>query len=147
MAAAATPACIFSPLFRISPRHNGSDLYDSFELQAVAKQLNRALVKASAESSSPTTSAVLNSPFYSKCLGVVYKQNAKASRRISCSQIRNEEVENRADCGSTRINIFLRFWNMAKQGFLRGKRNPCSNSQVHLVGVPYTKLLGLWRSD
>lgn len=118
--AAATPAC----MFRLSPRHNGSDLYDSFELQAVAKQLNRALVKASAGSFSPKSSGVLKSPFYSKCLGGVYKQNAKASRRISCSQIRDEAVENRADCG-----IFLRFWNMAKKGFQRSKRNPCrSNS-------------------
>lgn len=125
---AATPACILSPLFRFSPRHNGSDLYDSFELQAVAKQLNRALVKASAGSFSPKSSGVLKSPFYTKCLGGVYKQNAKASRRISCSQIRDETVDNKADCRST-MNIFLRFWNMAKKGFQRSKRNPCrSNS-------------------
>ncbi|PHT46277.1 hypothetical protein CQW23_15435 [Capsicum baccatum] len=116
---AASPACIFSPLFRFS-QHNGSELYDSFELQAVAKQLNRALVKASAQSSSPTTCAVLNSPFYTKCLGGVYKKNVKVCRRISCSQSRNNDgaVEK---YGSRKINsVFLRFWNMAKHGFLRG---------------------------
>ncbi|OIT29308.1 hypothetical protein A4A49_54826 [Nicotiana attenuata] len=128
--AAATPACVLSPLFRLSPRHNGSDLYDSFELQAVAKQLNHALIKASTGSFSPKSSGVLKSPFYNKYLGGVYKQNAKASMRISCSQIRDEAVDNRADCRST-MNIFLRFWSVAKLGFLRSKQNPCrSNSYV-----------------
>ncbi|KAK6787640.1 hypothetical protein RDI58_016165 [Solanum bulbocastanum] len=116
----------FQRTFKFSHRHNGSELFDSFELQEVVKQLNLALVKASAESSSPITSAVLNSPFYTKCFGGSYKQNAKASRtrRISYSQI---GVENRADCRSAEINsIFLRLWNMAKQGFSRGKRNHSS---------------------
>uniref|UniRef100_A0A3Q7GXK7 Uncharacterized protein n=1 Tax=Solanum lycopersicum TaxID=4081 RepID=A0A3Q7GXK7_SOLLC len=114
----------FHRTFKFSHRHNGSELFDSFELQQVVKQLNLALIKASAESSSPITSAVLNSPFYTKCLGGSYKQNAKSSRtrRISYSQI---GVENTADCKSTGINcIFLRFWNMAKQGFFRGKPKP-----------------------
>lgn len=117
MAPAATPAC---PPFRFN-QHNGSELYDSFELQQVVKQLNLAVVKASAEASSPITSALLNSPFYIKCLGRTCKLNVKASRRISFPQIRNGGgVQNRVHCESK--SIFQRFWNIAKQGFLRAKR-------------------------
>ncbi|PQQ20478.1 hypothetical protein Pyn_22277 [Prunus yedoensis var. nudiflora] len=37
------PPHTLSPIWRLSPRHNGSTLYDSYELRAVTHQLNKAI--------------------------------------------------------------------------------------------------------
>ncbi|KAL7139348.1 hypothetical protein ABFS83_09G044600 [Erythranthe nasuta] len=112
-----------TPIWKLSPMHNGgsssssSNLLDSYELQAITKQLNRA-IRASNGQSTPRSPRLL-SPFYLHRLDRIYKQNSNTSKKISSSKQNSK-------CTTTEVKgtrgFVLRLWNKVKQGFLRGNK-------------------------
>ncbi|KAL9156083.1 hypothetical protein ABFS82_09G049200 [Erythranthe guttata] len=111
-----------TPIWKLSPKHNvvvsssSSNLLDSYELQAITKQLNRA-IRASNGQSAPRSPRLL-SPFYLHRLDRIYKQNSNKSKKISSSKRNSEST---TEVKGTR-GFVLRLWNKVKQGFLRGNK-------------------------
>ncbi|KAL7098950.1 hypothetical protein ACP275_09G051100 [Erythranthe tilingii] len=108
-----------TPIWKLSPKHNGgSNLLDSYELQAITKQLNRAIRASNGQSSTPRSPRLL-SPFYLHRLDRIYKQNSNTSKKISSSKQNSK-------CTTTEVKgtrgFVLRLWNKVKQGFLRGNK-------------------------
>ncbi|KAK4436988.1 hypothetical protein Salat_0032700 [Sesamum alatum] len=99
-------------IWRFSPNPNGSNLLDSYELQAVTRQLNRAI---RASHGLPTSSAS-PSPFYLHCLNKIYRENAKTSRKISTSGSNNDDVAT-----GTR-GFAVRLWKRIKRRLMRGNQ-------------------------
>ncbi|XVF08990.1 hypothetical protein REPUB_Repub07fG0051600 [Reevesia pubescens] len=109
-----------NPISRLSPRDNGSTLYDSFELRAVTYQLNKAMQRSSG--SSPAYLCYLKSPLYSKCLDGVNREYSRAPKRVLCSHLTcatiNRNACNRRTKEVTR-GFAAKLWNKVKQGLLR----------------------------
>ncbi|KAH6807743.1 Avr9/Cf-9 rapidly elicited protein [Perilla frutescens var. frutescens] len=112
------PARRPSSIWKLSPKHNGSNLLDSYELQAITRQLNHA-IRASNSPSTPR-SFHLKSPFYLHRLDRIYKQNSKTSKKISTSKKNGGVSESRTEAKGTR-GFVLRLWNKVKCGLVRGK--------------------------
>lgn len=74
------------PVWKLSPNPNGSTLYDSFELQAVTKQLNKA-IQGSNGPLSPYSCYLKSSPLYRQGLDRIYKEGAKTPRRITSRRV------------------------------------------------------------
>ncbi|KDP31321.1 hypothetical protein JCGZ_11697 [Jatropha curcas] len=113
------PAHAMKPIFRMSPRHNGSTLYDSFELRAVTNQLNKAI--QSLNCSSPTLMSYLKSPFYGQRLDSIYKENAKTPKKIMGSQLARRSIDKRAS-RTAGGGLMSRLWKKVKQGLLWSKQ-------------------------
>ncbi|KAK8604565.1 hypothetical protein V6N13_099501 [Hibiscus sabdariffa] len=102
---------------RLSPRNNGSDLYDSYELRAVTYQLNKAMQRSSC--SSPAYLCYLKSPFYSQCLSRGNTKKVLCSH-LTCATI-HRNASNRTK-GATR-GFAAKLWDKVKQGLLRSNNN------------------------
>ncbi|PQQ20470.1 hypothetical protein Pyn_22269 [Prunus yedoensis var. nudiflora] len=119
------PPHTLSPIWRLSPRHNGSTLYDSYELRAVTHQLNKAIQASKA--SSPHYMYCFNSPFYTQGLSRVSKQNVETPKRILCQQQLSCAAATADKKPSTRppraasMGFVTRAWRKVKQGFLKNK--------------------------
>ncbi|PIN18488.1 hypothetical protein CDL12_08831 [Handroanthus impetiginosus] len=113
------PAYVLSPIWKLSPKHDRSNLLDSYELQEVTKQLNRA-IRASNGRLTPRSS-YLRSPFYSHRLDQIYKENAKTSKKISSLKRNNGAGESTTGEKGTR-GFVLRLWKKVKQGVIRGNK-------------------------
>lgn len=108
----------------LSPKHDGSTLYDSFELRAITHQLNKA-IQASNVSSPPYLCHLKNSPCYRQQLGRIYKENAKTSRRASSSLPACAVLDKRmsmADTNEGSGGFVTRLWKKVKQGLLRNEQ-------------------------
>ncbi|CAI9754083.1 unnamed protein product [Fraxinus pennsylvanica] len=91
-------------------RSNGSNLLDSFELQAVTQQLNRAIRASNGLSSSPRLCYLVKSPFYLSRMDRIYKENATMSKKISCSKRDLGEALSGKDARGAR-GFVLMLWN------------------------------------
>ncbi|KAK8323070.1 hypothetical protein V6Z11_A12G212600 [Gossypium hirsutum] len=121
-----------NPATRLSPRNNGSSLYDSYELRAVTYQLNKAMRQPSG--SSPAYLCYLKSPFYSQCNenGSRHRSflmrcdrvtlKSENSRKVLCSHLTwatiNINARNRRTKEVTR-GFAAKLWNKVKQRLLR----------------------------
>ena len=114
-----------SPTLRFSPRNNGSTLYDSFELQAVAEQINKA-IQGSKMFSSPYLCS-LRSPFqaHQQHLERIYSKSIKMPKRISCPRISckilDDKPGNKGTVGVTR-GVVTWMWKKVKRGFSRNRQ-------------------------
>lgn len=109
-----------TPIWRLSPRHGGSTLYDSYELRAVTQQLNRAIQGSQA---SPSIKCPANSPFYypyRRCLDRVRKENAKTPKRVTASRLVGE-THNVKECGRSARGLIPRVWKKLKRMFMKSK--------------------------
>lgn len=120
-----------SPIWRLSPRHNGSTLYDSFELRAVTQQLNRA-IQGSKASSSPHYMHCFNSPFYREGLDRIRKASIKTPKRILCSQVSCATTRDRKPSTGSTKGFVSRAWNKVKEGFVRNEQR----NIWRLIGSP-----------
>ncbi|KAJ4713155.1 putative ATP-binding cassette sub-family D member 4 [Melia azedarach] len=114
-----------SPFWRLSPRHNGSTLYDSYELQAVTRQINKAML-GSTGFNSPTYLRFMNSPFYRHRLDRIYRENEKTPKRIVCSIVTGATIGRKVSMRGTRpatAGFVTKLWKKVK-GLLRNKQNP-----------------------
>lgn len=101
-----------SPIWKLSPNHNASNLLDSYELEAVTKQINRA------SNGLPTLRLFhLKSPFYLHRLDMIYKQNSNTPKKILNSN-KNGQVNE----GKGTRRFIVRLWKKVKQGFVRGHK-------------------------
>ncbi|GKV35545.1 hypothetical protein SLEP1_g43800 [Rubroshorea leprosula] len=132
---ASRPSADFQPLnlfLKMSPRHNGSTLYDSFELQAVTCQLNKAMQMSLA--SSPTYIRYLQSPLYSQRLDHIRKENANATKKVSYPQVTSTTGNRKARTKETEIvtgGIVARLWKKVKHGVLKNKKKVRAESSQH----------------
>ncbi|WCJ35872.1 hypothetical protein M5689_017099 [Euphorbia peplus] len=103
-------------MFRLSPQHNGSTLYDSYELRAVTDQLNRAMQNLN--STSPSFMTYLKSPFYGRRLNRIYKENGKTQKLLfkDCSHICDGERTNKIG------GLIRRLWKKVKRGLISHKQ-------------------------
>lgn len=101
-------------------KSNGSNLLDSFELQAITQQLNSAIRASNGLSSSPRLSYLMKSPFYLSRLDRIHKENAKMSKKISCSKRDFGEGRSGKDAKGARGFVLL-IWNKVKQRFVTCK--------------------------
>ncbi|KAL0318743.1 UNVERIFIED_CONTAM: hypothetical protein Sradi_0153700 [Sesamum radiatum] len=111
-----------SPIWRFSPNQNGSNLLDSYELQAVTRQLNRA-IRAShgLPTSASPSSHLMKSPLYLHCLNKIYRENAKTSKKISRSKLSGgaSSGSNNDDATGTR-GFVVRLWKRITRRLVRG---------------------------
>lgn len=117
------PVQTLSPLLKLSPHHNGSNLLDSFELRVVTRQLKAAMLGSSG--SSPTYPNRINSPFYRHRLDCIYRENAKTPRRIVCSTKTEDNLSRKVSKKGTRLaygGFVTRLWKKVKQGLLWNKQ-------------------------
>ncbi|KAM0982755.1 hypothetical protein ACFX2I_015602 [Malus domestica] len=129
-AVTATPAHprMISPVWRLSPSHNGSTLYDSYEFRAVTHQLNKAIL-ASKASSSPLYMYCFNSPLYRQGLSRIAKESAKTPKRAitgdqkppSCATAGDQKPSARP-AGAVTKGFVARAWRKVKQGFIKNKQ-------------------------
>ena len=108
-----------TPVWKLSPTHNGSTLYDSFELRAVIQQLNRA-IQGSKSSSSPPYMYCINSPLYREGLNQMHKASDKPPRRILCSTV--STTCDRKLSAEPKKGFASRAWNIVKRGLVRNKQ-------------------------
>ncbi|KAM5570871.1 hypothetical protein ABKV19_011491 [Rosa sericea] len=113
-----TRALTISP---VSSRHNGSTLYDSFELRAVTQQLHRA-IQGSKASTSPLYMHCFNSPLYRESLYRMRKESVKTPKRILCSQVSCSTTCDRKSSPEPTKGFVSRAWNKVKQGLVRNKQ-------------------------
>lgn len=110
-------------MFDVSPRNNHSNLlYDSYELQAVIKQLNRAI---QGTKGNPVSSGLyyMRSPYYRPHIDNICKESARIPKRISSSQKGDRDAGSKAyPPGSTANKGFQQLWQKVKQRFTRIKR-------------------------
>jgi hypothetical protein len=99
-----------SPILKLSPKHGGSTLYDSFELRAITHQLNKAIQGS-------------KSPFYHQQLDRIriHRENVKTPRRISLSARDNKKMS-MTDTSEGSGGFVTRLWKKVKQGLLRNKQ-------------------------
>ncbi|KAL1541670.1 Avr9/Cf-9 rapidly elicited protein [Salvia divinorum] len=105
-----------SPVWKLSPKQHGSNLLDSYELQAITRQLNHA-IRVSNGSSTPR-SFHLKSPFYLHRLDQIYKENSKISKKISSTNKSGRASRSRTEAKGTR-GFVLRLWNKVKCSLVR----------------------------
>lgn len=113
-----------NPINKLTPQHEGSTLYDLFELRAMTRQLNKA-IHGSNVSSPPPYIRHLNSPVYRLGLDRIYRESTKTPRRISCSPSANAVIDKRMGMKHTRVDtggFVTRLWKKVKQGLLRNKK-------------------------
>ncbi|GMN54252.1 hypothetical protein TIFTF001_023379 [Ficus carica] len=109
-----------SPMWGLSPNYKGSALYDSYELQQVVHQFNKAI-----QGSKAFSPLGLKSPFYRKHLDRVHGAN-KSPKRLTCSGFSSatttdsQKNGNRGAWVITRV-VVTRLWMKVKQGFRRNK--------------------------
>lgn len=108
-----------NPIWRISPRPNGSTLFDSYELQAVTHQLNKAM---QGTTGSPTYINYIKSPFYRQRLGQIYKENAKTPKKIVCSQAPFSDIDRKVNMRASTRGFVARLWKKVKKGLLRNNQ-------------------------
>lgn len=102
-----------------SHKSNGSQLFDSFELEAVVTQLNHA-IQRSRPHVSPST-IYLKIPRYHKCLGNVCLQNPKQPKRIpSVPRYGSNGVTKTKSSGSSSIAI-PQLWRKVKEWLTRSQ--------------------------
>ncbi|XAR49993.1 hypothetical protein NMG60_11004190 [Bertholletia excelsa] len=108
-------AGVVSPVWKLSPnhKHGGSILYDSFELKAMTKQLNKAILGSNAPIS--PYSYYLKSAFHRQRLDRIYREGANGAGRIS-SRRRDDNVAVDAKCPK---GFVARLWKVVKRGLLR----------------------------
>lgn len=113
------PLQTLKPIIRLSPRHNGSTLLDSFEIRAVTNQLNKAIQGVNA--SSPTFTSFMKSPFYSRHLSSIYKENPKTPKRITCSKFGRVHIPSSSTTGTGQASrgFVSRLWQKVKRGLLK----------------------------
>ncbi|KAM1679245.1 hypothetical protein TB2_039134 [Malus domestica] len=117
---------MISPVWRLSPSHNGSTLYDSYEFQAVTHQLNKAM-QASKASSSRRYMYCFNSPMYRQGLSRIVKVRAKKPKiklcppRLSCVATGDQKPSARP-VGAVTKGFVARAWRKVKQGFFKNKQ-------------------------
>lgn len=112
-----------SPALRFSPKYNGSILYDSYELRAVTKQINKAI--QGSKVFSPRYLCSLRSPFYRQQLNRIYKESTNTPKRIlcprdSCKTLDNQP-SNKGAMGITR-GVVTWMWKKVKHGFMRNRQ-------------------------
>lgn len=127
------PTKILSPICRLSPNYKGSALYDSYELQQVVHQLNKA-IQGSKPFSSPPNITNLWSPFHRKRLSRIYGQNRSSPKRLTCSNLSSTATTKTLD-GKTRSGAWVvtkgvvtSLWKKVKQGFLWSKERENASS-------------------
>lgn len=110
-------------MFNASPRNNQSSLlYDSYELQAVLKQLNRAIQGTKGNPLS-TGLYYMRSPYHRQHIHNIYKESAGVPKRISRSQTGNKDAGIKVcPLGSRSNKGFQQLWKKVKQRFTRSKR-------------------------
>lgn len=117
---------MFSPTFRLnsSPQNNRSNLlYDSYELQAVVKQLNRAIQGTKGGGNLSPSTFYLRSPHYRQRINNIYKENAKVPKKISSSQKGNTDgAENKASTRPRANKVLQQLWEKVKHRFSRSRR-------------------------
>nr|GMC56358.1 hypothetical protein CDL12_08831 [Ipomoea batatas] len=101
-------ASILSQTLKHSPRHRSS-LYDSYELQAITKQLNRAING----SPSPT----VRNPAY-QALFCIHKDLAKAPKRISNTKF-SIEASNKNE--KVRACLVRSLWSRFRKSIVKSK--------------------------
>lgn len=117
-----SPAIVLSPIWKLTPgNHSGkrSNLYDSYELQAVTKQLNRA-IRGSKSPLSPYSYYMKSSPFCSKRMNCIFGNNATTTKRISGLQLNAATYDLNMNEKGNR-GIVLRLWKKIKYGLTRSK--------------------------
>lgn len=112
-----------SPTLRFRPMYNGSILYDSYELQAVTKQINKGIQGSKVFSTHYLCS--LRSPFYRQQLNRIYKESTNTPKRILCSRdsckTLNNQPSNKGTMGITR-GVVTWMWKKVKHGFMRNRQ-------------------------
>lgn len=111
-----------NPIWRVSPSNsrNRSTLYDSYELRALTRQLNKAIQGPHA-SSPPYYVHRLKSPVYRRCLKSMHKESVKSPRRIASSKFGHPaklEQKPRADASR---GLVTRLWKKIRQGWLNNR--------------------------
>jgi len=128
-----------SPINKLTLQHEGSTLYDSFELRAMTRQLNKAIHGSNV--SSPPYIRHLNSPLYRLQLDRIYREGAKTPRRISCPQSTNAVVDKRTGgmkySGVDTGGFIMRLWKKVKQGLLRNKQRKEGSPDKHGSSLNY----------
>ncbi|KAE8730883.1 Diacylglycerol kinase1 isoform 1 [Hibiscus syriacus] len=105
------------PIARLSPRKNGSTLYDSYELQAVSYQLNKAMQLQRLSCSSPAYLCYLKSPLYSQCFSREDKKKVLCSH-LTCAAI-NRNAASNMRTKKVAGGFAAKLWNKIKQRLLR----------------------------
>lgn len=109
------------PIEKANSSCNGSTLlYDSFELQAVTRQLNKAMAIGSTTAFSPTYLSYIKSPFYRQRLNRLHKENSKIPK-IEL-QPANFETEDRRNKGKPTAGVVQKLWKTFKQRLQRYKK-------------------------
>ncbi|PKI47758.1 hypothetical protein CRG98_031891 [Punica granatum] len=107
-----------SPPWKLSPKHSRSTLYyDSFELRAVARQLNKAIQASNATSP----------PFHRKQLARIHKENGNVPRKISIYWSGRSTLDKKPSTRSTNTlakGFVARLWKKVRQGWLRNDQKP-----------------------
>lgn len=104
-----------------SPRQRGA-LYDSFELLAMTRQLNKAIQgSGTTASSSPPFKFIPNSSFYKLQVNQICKENGGSRRRVSTYQLLPGAMpEKRHGINEGGAPGFVaRLWKKVKQGLSR----------------------------
>ncbi|KAL5987341.1 hypothetical protein ACLOJK_038506 [Asimina triloba] len=105
--------CPCTPIWRLSPRNKGSTLYDSYELKAVAQQLNY-VVQNNQRHASPYSHQIMSSALHN-----LYKQNA-VPRRVIYPPALGRPVA--AQNSKSIQRIMSRIWKKFKHAFLPNKK-------------------------
>ncbi|KZV23281.1 hypothetical protein F511_02182 [Dorcoceras hygrometricum] len=119
-----SPAYTLTPIYKLSPNYNGSNLLDSYELKAITRQLNRA-IRASHGVWSPR-SFYLKSPFHVNRLKQIYKESAR--KKISCPKTSGSEREITKESKGSR-GFMQKLWQKVKRGLIGGKKFSSSRFQ------------------
>lgn len=108
-------------ILKLSPRHNSSSLFDSFKIQAVTQQLNKA-IQGSNMSLSPYIRPRRLALYQQQQLQI-YRENIKMPRRLSSSKF-STALDNKPstrDASMETRSVVTWLWKKVRQGFLRNK--------------------------
>ncbi|KAL8098100.1 hypothetical protein AgCh_031025 [Apium graveolens] len=110
------PAIAQSPKWKLSPGNNSSkmsNLYDSYELQAVSKQINRA-IRGSKTPLSPYSYYINLTPYSSR------RSSCLTTNSICHPQLETITHDQHLNCKGNR-GILSRIWRRIKAGLANGK--------------------------
>lgn len=110
------PTITQSPIWKITPGNNSSkmsNLYDSYELQAVSKQINRA-IRGSKSPLSPYSYYMNLTPYCSK------RSSCLATKRIRYPQLESKTHNPKMNSNGNR-GTFSRIWKRIKAGLANSK--------------------------
>ncbi|PON68950.1 hypothetical protein PanWU01x14_092670 [Parasponia andersonii] len=109
----------------LSPNYKGSSLYDSYELQAVVHQLNKAIQGSKAFS--PPYIYNLKSPFYRKRLNRIYRENRESPKTLTCSNLSSsttlDDITSNRGAWMVTRGVVTRLWEKVKRGLQRSKQS------------------------